>query len=69
MLAYHYTEAGLAEPAIAYWRKAGQRAAKRAANIEAIDHLRRGLALLETLPDRTTHADEELGLLLALGPA
>jgi class 3 adenylate cyclase/predicted ATPase len=69
LLAYHYTEAGLAEPAIACWRKAGQRAAKRAANIEAIDHLRRGLAMLENLPDRAAHADEELTLLLALGPA
>ena len=69
LLAYHCTEAGLAEPAIAYWRMAGQRAAKRAANLEAINHLQRGLTLLETLPDRTKHAEEELGLLLALGPA
>jgi predicted ATPase len=38
LLAHHYTEAGLAEPAIVYWRKAGERAAKRAANIEATDH-------------------------------
>jgi class 3 adenylate cyclase/tetratricopeptide (TPR) repeat protein len=69
LLAYHYTEAGLAEPAITYWRKAGQRAARRAANIEAIDHLRRGLAMLEILPDRAAQADEELTMLLALGPA
>jgi class 3 adenylate cyclase len=69
LLAYHYTEAGLVGPAIMYWRKAGQRAAKRAANIEAIDHLRRGLAMLETLPGRAAHADEELTILLALGPA
>ena len=69
LLAYHYTEAGLAEPAITYWRKAGQRAARRAANIEAIDHLRRGIAMLEALPGRAAHADEELTLLLALGPA
>jgi predicted ATPase len=70
VLAYHYTEAGLVEPAITYWRIAGQRAARRAANMEAIDHLRRGLAMLEVLPDRaTTHADEELTILLALGPA
>jgi class 3 adenylate cyclase/predicted ATPase len=69
LVAYHYTEAGLAEPAIAYWRKAGQRATRRAANIEAIDHLRRGLAMLETLPGRATYADEELTILLALGPA
>jgi class 3 adenylate cyclase len=69
LLAYHYTEAGLGEPAIAYWRKAGQRAAKRAANNEAIDHLRRGLALLDALSVRAAHADEELTMLLALGPA
>ncbi len=69
LLAYHYTEAGLAEPAIANWLRAGQRAARRAANIEAIDHLRRGLVLLEVLPDRAAHADEELTILLALGPA
>src|SRR6202011_3261141 len=29
LLAHHYTEAGLAEPAIEYWRRAGERAAKR----------------------------------------
>ena len=69
LLAYHFAEAGLAEPAIVYWRKAGQRAAKRAANIEAIDHFRRGLSLLDAMPTRTAHADEELGILLALGPA
>ena len=69
LLAYHYTEAGLVEPAITYWRKAGQRSVRRAANIEAIDHLRRGLAMLELLSDRAAHADEELTILLALGPA
>jgi len=68
LLAQHYTEADLAESAIGYWRQAGERAAKRAANIEAIDHLRRGLALLEALPDRAAHAEEELRLLIALGP-
>ena len=69
LLAYHYAEAGLSERAILCWRKAGQRAAKRAANIEAIDHLRSGLSLLEAMPTREARADEELGILLALGPA
>src|SRR4029077_9799671 len=64
-----FTEAGLAKPAIGYWRRAGERATKRAANIEAIDHFRRGLALLEALPERAAHAEEELRLLIALGPA
>jgi hypothetical protein len=37
--------------------------------VEAIDHLRRGLAMLLALPERVRYADEELALLLALGPA
>ena len=31
LLAHHYTEAGLSEPAVAYWQQAGQRAAERSA--------------------------------------
>ena len=60
VLAHHYTEAGLALPAIAYWKKAGERAAKRSANLEAIAHFRRGLEMIEALPDRADHAGEEL---------
>jgi tetratricopeptide (TPR) repeat protein len=69
LLAYHYTEAAFAKRAITYWRTAGQQSARRAANIEAIEHFRRGLAMLEALPDRAAHANEELTILLALGPA
>jgi class 3 adenylate cyclase/predicted ATPase len=68
-LARHFTEAGLAERAIGYWQRAGERAAKRSANREAVAHLGRGLQLLEALPDRAAHADEELRLLIAIGPA
>jgi rhodanese-related sulfurtransferase len=35
--------------------------------LEAISHLRRGLALLKTLPDSPEHARRELALLIALG--
>src|SRR6266849_2851769 len=46
LLADHYTEAGLIEQAVGYWHKAGQRAAsERSAHVEAIGHLRTGLAL------------------------
>jgi predicted ATPase len=69
LIAHHYTEAGLAEPAIIYWRRAGERAVKQAANLEAINHLRRGLELLEALPARVTLAEEELRIRIALGPA
>jgi predicted ATPase len=68
LIAHHYTEAGIAELAIAYWRRAGERAVTRAANVEAINHLRRGLDLLEALPTRSSQVEEELRVLLALGP-
>jgi class 3 adenylate cyclase len=64
LLAHHYTEAGLTGQAVAYWYKAGQRAIERSAHVEAITHLRQGLALLQTLPEtpqrqpaRSRHAD------------
>ena len=68
-LARHFTEAAHTEHAISYWQRAGERAAKRSANMEAVAHLGRGLQLLEALPDRAAHADEELRLLIAIGPA
>src|SRR5262249_40380393 len=49
LLAHHFTEAGLTEKAVAYWIKAGQRSLGRSAVCEAIGHLTKGLALLETL--------------------
>ena len=43
LLAYHYTEAGLAEPAVQYWQQAGQHALARSAHEEAISHLTQAL--------------------------
>ena len=51
VLARHLTDAGLAERAIPYWRRAGELAAGRSANLEAIAHLSKGLELIATLPD------------------
>jgi predicted ATPase len=69
LLARHYSEAGLGEPAIAYWQRAGERAIERSANFEAVAHFRRGLGVWEALPDRTARAEQELRLLIGLGPA
>ncbi|MBI3756566.1 MAG: AAA family ATPase [Deltaproteobacteria bacterium] len=69
LLAHHYTEAGLVVQAIPYWQKAGQRAAQRSANVEAIAHLTKGLELLRIMPDSSERAQQELSLQLALGPA
>ena len=67
VLAQHLTEAGLAERAILYWRRAGELAAGRSANVEAIAHLSKGLELVRTLPHAAEQLDEELALRLAVG--
>ena len=67
VLAQHWTNAGLAERAIPYWRRAGERAARRSANLEAIAHLNKGLELLETLPDASESLDEEFALRMVIG--
>ena len=69
LLAQHHTEAGLAEQAIVYWQRAGERALQRSANVEAIHHLVKGLELLRTLPETYERDQRELGLQLTLGPA
>jgi class 3 adenylate cyclase/predicted ATPase len=68
LLAHHYTEAGLAVPAISYWHKAGQRAAWGSANHEATAHLNSGLELIDRLPDTSERYGTELVLLTTLGP-
>ena len=67
VLAHHYTEAGMYEPAVAYWQRAGRRAIARSANVEAMRHLTRGLEVLALLPETVQRAHQELDLLIALG--
>jgi TOMM system kinase/cyclase fusion protein len=69
LLAHHYTEADLIESAIPYWQRAGQRDLERSAYVEAIAHLTKGLALLETLPNTPERSRRELVLQMTLGPA
>ena len=67
IVAHHFTEAGLAEPAINYWLKAGQHAARRSANAEALNHLARGLELLPNIGDPMLRNKSELLLQTSLG--
>ena len=74
LIAHHYTEAGLGAEAIPYWQRAGERALQRSANLEAINHLKKGLELLgpkAEAPERNRPANEvqRYSLLLALGEA
>src|SRR5215470_17533155 len=67
IVAQHFTAAGLVEPAIDYWLKAGQQAARRSANAEALNHLARGLELLPNIDDPMLRNKSELLLQTSLG--
>jgi predicted ATPase len=67
LVAHHYTEAGLMEQAVDYWHQAGQRAVERSAHVEVIAHLRRGLGLLQTLPETPQRLQREINMRVALG--
>ncbi len=73
LLAHHYTEAGLGARAIPYWQRSGERAFQRSANLEAIDHLQKGLDLLGPPPDTSgliaAQETQRHSLLVVLGEA
>jgi len=68
-LARHFEEAGLTEKAVTYLLQAGRRAGRLSAYQEVIGHVRKGLALLNSLPDTPERAQTELELQIALGNA
>ncbi len=65
-VAHHYAEAGLKELAIEAWQRAGERAMQQSAYVEAMAHLKAGLAS-ETLPDTPERIPQELAMQTALG--
>jgi hypothetical protein len=65
VIAHHYTEAGLSEPAVRYWLVAAERALSRSAPIEANRHLDTGLSLICRLPEGPDRRALELALYLA----
>jgi predicted ATPase len=66
-LAVHFERGGETSQAVHYWQQVGATAARRHAHHEAIAALRKGLALLATLPDRSERNQQELALQLPLG--
>lgn len=69
LVAHHYTEAGFNQQAVACLQQAGQIAMRRSANVEALNHINKGLELLDTLPDTPGRAPQEVALLTLLGQA
>lgn len=69
LVAYHCTEAGLAEKAVGYWLKAGHQAMSRSAMVEAVGRLESGLDLIGSIPDSVSRRQRELDLRIAHGKA
>jgi DNA-binding response OmpR family regulator/class 3 adenylate cyclase/predicted ATPase len=69
LIAHHFEQAGLAEQAINYLRKAGQRTIEQSANTEAIGHLTHALELLRSLTESAARARMALELEVMLGQA
>ena len=69
LVAHHYSEAGLPDPAVKYWQRAGEKAARRSANQEAVGHLTAGLEQLAQLPETPERATRELAAQRLLGQA
>jgi predicted ATPase len=69
VLAHHFTAAGLAEPGVLYWQRAGQQAVDRSAYAEATRHFSAGIELLAELPDTPARTRQEIALHIAVGAA
>jgi len=67
LLAHHYAGAGLYRQATTYWHQAAQDAMGRSAHLEALAHLRQGIALCAVLLETPGRLQLELALQMALG--
>ncbi|HXM71045.1 MAG TPA: adenylate cyclase, partial [Thermoanaerobaculia bacterium] len=68
VVAHHFTEAGRASEAIAYWLKAGRLACARSANREAVSSFERARILLETLPESRSTLEQSCDVRIELRP-
>ena len=66
VLAHHLSLAGLHGHAVEYWRRAGEIAVRRSANIEAIAHFSKALEALATQPDSSARSEQEFALQMAV---
>jgi predicted ATPase len=69
IVAHHYGEAALPDKAIAYWHLAGKLSVAKSAVTEAIAQLRRGLSMLDGLPETRERKQLELDIHVTLTAA
>jgi class 3 adenylate cyclase/predicted ATPase len=66
IVAHHYGEAAIADKAVTYWHRAGKLSVAKSAVREAIAQLRRGLGLLDGLPETRGRNQLELDIHVTL---
>jgi len=69
LLAHHFTQAGITEDAIEWWRTAGQRSLARSALVEGVEQFKRALDQIATLPATPALRSEEIKLEFAFANA
>jgi len=69
LLAYHYTAAGLLAQALAFWKRAGERALGRSAHWEAVACFEQALGAVQQLPESRDKCEQAIDLRLALRTA
>ena len=69
LLANHYSEANVADRAVEYLQKAGERSLRMSANVDAITHLTKGLEIVRAMPSGRERDQRELNMLMTMGPA
>jgi len=69
LLAHHALRGQVPEKAVRYLRQAGERAAARSANLEAVQFFEQALEVLKQLPATPENAMADLDIRIALGPA
>jgi predicted ATPase len=69
LVAQHLTLAGQSEPAVTWWARAGSLSSRRSAFPEATRQFSRALDLLRQQPASRARDEQELSLLIELGPA
>jgi predicted ATPase len=67
-LAHHYSRSDNIEKAVKYLHLAGQQAARRSANADAMRFLTDAWDLLQSLPETISRHEQELTILVVLGP-
>jgi class 3 adenylate cyclase/predicted ATPase len=67
LLAHHFAQGGVSGSAMIWWRRAGKRAARDSAHVEATNHLGKALTLAATQPASGERDELELDLCIELG--